>query len=99
MTAGFFEALGVQPLLGRTFASDEDLENAESDSSHPLAAAVRGDRNIIGRSLTIEASRLKLWAAQEGFASIAVSCEFYEQSASTADQRLTRHSSLDASAD
>jgi predicted permease len=53
----FFDALGVKPLLGRTFRLDED----QAGTGHVAILAeglwqsrYGGDRNIIGRTITIE---------------------------------------------
>lgn len=54
----YFDVLGAKPLLGRTFAADED----QPGSGHVAILAeglwksrYGGDRNIIGRTITIEA--------------------------------------------
>jgi len=57
LTSGFFEQLGVQPLLGRTFTHDEE----EVGAAPTVLLAARlwkrkfaSDRAIIGKSLTLD---------------------------------------------
>ena len=57
VTAGFFQLLGVQPILGRDLLPSEDLEN-----SAPAAVVTYGfwqrrlasDRNVIGKTIKVD---------------------------------------------
>src|SRR4051812_25432795 len=57
VTSGFFEALGVRPIYGRTFTPEED---AKGKSAVPLVTATAwrrrfgGDPAVVGRSVTID---------------------------------------------
>ncbi len=56
VTAGFFNALGVQPLLGRTFLAGEDAGNAGGVavvSETWWRNALGADPNILGRKLNL----------------------------------------------
>ncbi len=56
-SANVFQTLGVRPLLGRTFASDEDRpgRNRVAILSHALwQSKFRGDPSAIGRIVTLE---------------------------------------------
>ena len=56
VTAGFFDTLGVQPLIGRAFGADEDKPGAERVAllSEGLWARRFGrDPGIVGRTLTL----------------------------------------------
>ena len=91
VTAGFFEALGVQPLLGRTFqVADENPGGRRVAilSHHAWRERFGGDRNIIGRSLTVGGEPAEIVGVlPEGFRyPFAVSCEFFEPIRFTADQ-------------
>lgn len=95
VTAGFFEALGVQPLLGRTFhvADENPGERRVAILSHQAwRLRFGGDLNIIGQSLTIGGEPAEVVGVlQEGFRyPFAVSCEFFEPIRFTADQRRYR---------
>ena len=95
VTAGFFEALGVQPLLGRAFqVADENPGGRRVAilSHHAWRERFGGDRNIIGRSLTIGGEPAEVVGVlPEGFRyPFAVSCEFFEPIRFTADQRRYR---------
>ena len=57
VTGGFFEVLGVQPILGRPLTRADDVEGAERILviSHGLwQRRYGGTRNVIGRSLTLD---------------------------------------------
>jgi putative ABC transport system permease protein len=91
VTAGFFEALGVQPLLGRTFqAVDENTGGARVVimSHNTWRLRFGGDRNIIGRPVEIGGAPAEVVGAlPEGFRyPFAVTCEFFESIRFTADQ-------------
>ena len=56
-TSGFFETLGVQPILGRTFQASDDRESKDSRVLLSYGAWQRrfaGDPGIVGRSLVID---------------------------------------------
>src|SRR5579884_2111408 len=81
VSANYFEALGVRPILGRTFtASEESGRNA-----HPVAVIsydawknrYGGDRNIIGRTQMLNAVKYTIiGVAPEGFAGTFVGYSF-----------------------
>jgi putative ABC transport system permease protein len=61
VTANFFRALGVKPLLGRTFLPDEDGFENPANAAHTAIISYRmwqdlmgGDPNVIGRSLQLD---------------------------------------------
>lgn len=56
VSSGFFEVLGFQPLLGRTFHRDEERPGAQlAVISHRLwQRRFAGDPAIVGRSLTLD---------------------------------------------
>jgi putative ABC transport system permease protein len=63
VTAGFFDALGVQPLLGRTFvAADEGVKQPEVVVlSHRLWQDRFGrDAGVIGKSVKLDGSRMTI---------------------------------------
>jgi putative ABC transport system permease protein len=95
VTAGFFEALGVQPLLGRTFrvADENPGERRVAIFSHRTwLLRFGGDRDILGRSVTVGGESAEVVGVlPEGFRyPFAVSCEFFEPIRFTADQRRFR---------
>src|SRR5688572_15209097 len=56
VTGGFFEVLGVQPILGRAFTADDDRDGAESViviSRGFWRQRYGGSRDVIGRHLAI----------------------------------------------
>jgi ABC-type antimicrobial peptide transport system permease subunit len=56
-TAGFFEALGVRPVYGRTWGPDEDLKGKSGVALIAAAAWRRrfgGDPAVVGRSITLD---------------------------------------------
>jgi putative ABC transport system permease protein len=55
VTPGFFEALGVQPILGRYFTADEQLrDNRVVVASHAFwMRGLGGDPDIVGRALML----------------------------------------------
>ncbi len=56
VTGGFFDVLGVQPILGRTFTTDDDKDGAENViviSSGFWQRRYGGSRNVVGRQLLI----------------------------------------------
>lgn len=56
VTADFFQTLGVQPILGRTFAKGEDLEGAQNTvvlGEGLWKSQFAADRNIVGRAISI----------------------------------------------
>src|SRR5580765_6151440 len=57
VTAAFFDVLGTRPLLGRTFAPDEDVPGRQRVVviSHPFwQQRFGGDRGIVGRSIVLD---------------------------------------------
>jgi predicted permease len=55
-TSGFFETLGVHPILGRSFHAEDDLEHTPQTNILAYGAWQRrfgGDRNIIGKTIVI----------------------------------------------
>jgi predicted permease len=91
VTAGFFEALGVQPLLGRTFRADDENPGGRRVVvlSHPAwRLRFGGDRDIVGRLVTVGGAPAEVVGVMaEGFRyPFAVSCEFFEPIRFTADQ-------------
>jgi putative ABC transport system permease protein len=57
VSAGFFEALGVRPALGRTFVHDDETwgRHRVAVLSHAIwQRRFGGDRSIVGRSVTID---------------------------------------------
>ena len=63
VTAGFFDALGIQPLLGRTFvAADEGVKQPEVVVlSHRLwREQFAGDPGAIGKSVVLDGSRMTI---------------------------------------
>jgi putative ABC transport system permease protein len=63
VTAGFFQALGIRPLLGR------DFQNADEQVSSPQAAILGngiwkrdfgGDRNIVGKTIRLDGQTLTI---------------------------------------
>jgi putative ABC transport system permease protein len=95
VTAGFFEALGVQPLFGRTFdVADENPGGRKVAILSYNAWRLRfgRDRDIIGRSVTVGGEPAEVVGVlPEGFRyPFAVSCEFFEPLRLTADQRRYR---------
>src|SRR5215471_4448782 len=95
VTAGFFEALGVQPLFGRTFGvADENPGGRKVAILSYSAWRLRfgGDRDILGRSVTVGGEPAEVVGLlPEGFRyPFAVSCEFFEPMRFTADQRRYR---------
>ena len=95
VTAGFFEALGVQPLLGRTFRVAEENPGGYRVailSYHAWRLRFGGDRDIIGRPVTIGGEPAEVVGVlPEGFRyPFAATCEFFEPIRFTADQRRYR---------
>jgi putative ABC transport system permease protein len=95
VTAGFFEALGAQPLLGRTFGvADENPGGRRVAVLSYKTWRLRfgGDRDILGRAVTIGGEPAEVVGVlPEGFRyPFAVSCEFFEPLRFTADQRRYR---------
>lgn len=91
VTAGFFEALGVQPLLGRTFrVADENRGGQRVAILSHRAWQLRfgGDRSIIGRSVIVGGEPAEVVGVlPEGFRyPFAITCEFFEPVRFTADQ-------------
>lgn len=69
---GLFEVLGVAPLVGRAFTSEEDLPSAPERVvllGHKLwRDRFGGDRGVVGRSITLEGTgRTVLGVMPEGF--------------------------------
>jgi putative ABC transport system permease protein len=94
-TAGFFEALAVQPLLGRTFRVADENPGGRRVlilSHHAWRLRFGGDRDIIGRSVTVGGAPAEVVGVlPEGFRyPFAVRCEFFEPIRFTADQRRYR---------
>ncbi|HEU0173603.1 MAG TPA: ABC transporter permease, partial [Blastocatellia bacterium] len=57
VTAGFFELLGVRPLLGREFRREDELPNNSSVVilSHALwQRRFNGDPDVVGKAVTLE---------------------------------------------
>src|SRR6185312_16064000 len=57
VSAGYFEALGVQPILGRTFGADEDRPGTRAVlvlSYELWQHGFGGDSNIVGRSTELD---------------------------------------------
>jgi predicted permease len=95
VAAGFFEALGVQVLLGRTFrVADENPGGYRVAILSYQAWRLRfgGGRDIIGRSMTVGGEPAEVVGVlPEGFRyPFAVGCEFFEPIRFTADQRRYR---------
>jgi putative ABC transport system permease protein len=60
VTAGFFETLGVTPLLGRTLAAEEDLPGGPMVtliSSGLWQRRFGGDPGLLGKSITINGDK------------------------------------------
>jgi predicted permease len=58
VSSGYFDVFGIRPLLGRTFARDEDTPGKEHlvVLSHRLwTSQFGGDPGIVGRSITLDA--------------------------------------------
>lgn len=53
-SAGFFEALGVAPLLGRTFRSDDDSKPVALITEEWWTQQFARDANILGRSIVLD---------------------------------------------
>jgi putative ABC transport system permease protein len=95
VTAGFFEALGVQPLFGRNFSvADENPGGRRVAILGYSAWRLRfgGDRDILGSSVTVGGEPAEVVGVlPEGFRyPFAVSCEFFEPMRFTAAQRRYR---------
>lgn len=95
VTAGFFEALGVQPLLGRTFGAPDETpgERRVVMLSHQAWRLRFGsDHGVIGRTVTIGGEPAEVVGVlPEGFRyPFAARCEFFEPLRPTADQRRYR---------
>jgi putative ABC transport system permease protein len=95
VTANFFEALGVQPLLGRTFrVADENPGGYRVAilSYHAWRLRFGGQYDIIGRSITVggEPAEVVGVLPEEFRYPFALSCEFFEPMRFTADQRRYR---------
>lgn len=95
VTAGFFEALGVQPLLGRTFrVADENPGGPRVVILSHQAWRLRfgGDRDVIGRSVTVSGGPAEVVGVlPEPYRyPFAVICDFYEPIRFTPDQRRYR---------
>ncbi len=61
VTANFFRALDVKPVLGRTFLPDEDGLDHPEDASHSAVVSERfwrqdlgGDPNVLGRQIRVD---------------------------------------------
>ena len=59
VSADYFRLLGVQPLLGRTFSSDEDSGNGQQVAilSEGLWKRMGGDREVVGRTILLNGAR------------------------------------------
>jgi predicted permease len=95
VTAGFFEALGVQLLFGRTFGvADENPGGRRVAILSYNAWRLRfaSDRDIIGRSVTVGGEPAEVVGVlPEGFRyPFAINCEFFEPIRFTSDQRRYR---------
>ncbi len=95
VTAGFFEALGVQPLFGRTFGVPDENPGGRRVvilSYNAWRLRFGGDRNIIGRSVTVGGGPAEVVGVlPEKFRyPFAVNCEFFEPIRFTPDQRRYR---------
>jgi putative ABC transport system permease protein len=53
-SAGFFDALGVAPLLGRTFRADDDSEPVTVITEEWWTQQFARDANILGRSIVLD---------------------------------------------
>ncbi|MDX1568394.1 MAG: ABC transporter permease, partial [Longimicrobiales bacterium] len=75
VSANFFDVLGVEPALGRTFTPDESVERAGVGGSPVVVlsygawqARYGGSRDVIGRTVTINGSPFQIvGVAPEGF--------------------------------
>jgi len=75
VSANFFDVLGVNPVLGRTFTLDESVERAGVGGSPVVVLSYGawqgrfgGDRNVVGRTVTINGSPFEVvGVAPEGF--------------------------------
>ena len=59
VTANFFDVLGVQPLLGRTFTEEED-RSRRARHNHQLravAAALQRRRSVVGKPIVMNGER------------------------------------------
>ena len=95
VTAGFFEALGVQPLFGRTFhVADEDPGGKRVTilSHRTWRLRFGDDRDIVGRSVMVGGERAEVVGVlPEGFRyPFAATCEFFEPIRFTVAQRRYR---------
>jgi predicted permease len=95
VTAGFFEALGVRPLFGRTFGvADKNPGGRRVAILSYNAWRLRfgGDNDILGRSVTVGGEPTGVVGVlPEGFRyPFAVNCEFFEPMRFTAAQRRYR---------
>ena len=83
VTSGFFEALGVQPLFGRSFGMADENPGGRRVailSYHAWRRRFGGDRDILDRSVTIGGERAEVVGVlpQDFRYPFAVSCEFFE---------------------
>jgi len=55
VSADYFRLLGIQPLVGRTFSSDEDSGNGQQVAilGEGLWKRMGGDRNVVGRTILL----------------------------------------------
>lgn len=95
VTAGFFEALGIQPLLGRTFRIADENPGGHRVAIlgyHAWRLRFGGDRQIIGRSVIVGGEPAEVVGVlPEVFRyPFAASCEFFEPIRFSADQRRFR---------
>jgi putative ABC transport system permease protein len=95
VTAGFFEALGIQPLLGRTFRIADENPGGHRVAIlgyHAWRLRFGGDRQIIGRSVIVGGEPAEVVGVlPERFRyPFAISCEFFEPIRFTAAQRRYR---------
>jgi putative ABC transport system permease protein len=78
VSAGYFETLGVAPMLGRTFQEDESFGPGEADSSTEPTERVAvlsqglwrdrfgGDRDAVGRSLELDGESFEVVGVMPG---------------------------------
>jgi putative ABC transport system permease protein len=95
VTAGFFEALEVQSLFGRTFGVADESPGERRVailSYHAWRQRFGGDRDILGRLVTVGGEPAEVVGVlPEGFRyPFAASCEFFEPMRFTAVQRRYR---------
>lgn len=82
-TAGFFPALGVSPLIGRAFRTDEDKPGHEDVavlSYHLWQGEFGGDAGIVGRVIELNGHVYTVIGVMPGEFSVSQSTRYSDQS-------------------